>query len=340
MSPTCTVPTLAVVIIGRNEGSRLERCIRSVKAIRNWAGRIEIFYVDSGSTDSSCARAHDLGCTVINVTSDRPSAARGRNAGWRRAGAPLVLFLDGDTILDPDFLATAAAALAEPKVAAVCGRRREIHPDGSLYNRVLDLDWISSPGSVEFCGGDALIRREALLAADGYDDTLIAGEEPDMCRRMRGLGWQILHLDCPMTGHDLAMYRWRQYWRRAVRTGYAYAEVSERYASTAMPLWLSESRSNLKRGGFWAFVSLTAILAAAFGRSWLPLAAALLLLIGMSVRTARRFSWKSSEKVTLFLYGLHSHVQQLPIMVGQFSYWRAKRRGRGRRLIEYKESGA
>jgi hypothetical protein len=143
-----------------------------------------------------------------------------------------------------------------------------------------------------------------------------------------------------MTGHDLAMRRWSQYWRRAVRTGYAYAEISQRYAKTASPLWLPESRANFRRAAFWAFAWTAAAVTSVLVRNPLPLAGSLLLLLGMSVRTAGKFAWKSSNKFTLCLYGLHSHVQQLPIMTGQCSYWLTKRRGRARRLIEYKETAA
>ncbi len=333
-----TQPSLSLVVIGRNEGARLARCLQSVKAIRGWDGEIELIYVDSGSTDGSCGIARSFGARVVELQSERPSAALGRNAGWRTARAPVVLFLDGDTVLDPDFPAHAAKTLADPRVAVVFGRRRELHPEASIYNRVLDLDWIAAPGPAQYCGGDALMRRAVLEETGGYDNELIAGEEPDLCRRMRGMGYQILHVDCPMTGHDLAMQRWRQYWRRAVRTGHAYAEVAERYAATPLPLWKAESRANIKRAAFWVLLWLGCATAAFLLRSVLPLMFAAALLALMALRTARRLAWKSPDRWTLFLYGLHSHVQQIPILVGQCSYWWGRRRGRRKRLIEYKES--
>ncbi len=219
--------SLSIVVIGRNEGSRLEHCLLSIRAMEKPEGDVEVIYVDSASTDGSCALAAKLGAQVISVQPKRPTAALGRNAGWRASSGTFILFLDGDTILHPQFVVTALDDF-EKDTAVVWGNRREIHPEASLYNRVLDLDWISRPGLVDYCGGDALMRREALETAGGYDEDLIAGEEPEMCRRLRAKGWKILHVDRPMTGHDLAMTQWSQYWRRATRTGYAYAEVSER----------------------------------------------------------------------------------------------------------------
>ncbi len=55
---------------------------------------------------------------------ERPAAAIGRNAGWRAAKAPLILFLDGDTILHPDFVKEATQSLDNsPKVAIVWGHQ-------------------------------------------------------------------------------------------------------------------------------------------------------------------------------------------------------------------------
>lgn len=337
-------PSLSVVIIGRNEGARLVKCIESVKAM-HWpsetesGGGVEIIYVDSDSTDGSPERAHDLGAQVIVVHPQRPSAALGRNAGWRAAKAPVILFLDGDTILHPDFVMQASRAFNDPQVAVVWGHRRELHPEHSIYNRVLDLDWVYPPGPSEFCGGDALMRRAILAEVGGYDETLIAGEEPEMCRRIRSLGYVIEHLDLPMTGHDLAMTRWSQYWRRAFRAGHAYAEVSDRFRGTGQPLWEREVKRTLVHGTMVLGLGALGLIGPFMLRSLWPLLLAVGLFLLLALRTAWKVGWKSPEPLTRFLYGIHSHLQQVPILFGQLSYWRDRRAGRQRRLIEYKETG-
>ena len=338
-----TDPTVSVVVIGRNEGERLVRCLESVRALQGLAGGVEIIYADSASTDGSPARAAALGARVIAVESSRPTAAQGRNAGWRAAAGTFVLFLDGDTILHPDFARLALEALtADATLAAVWGHRREIHPERSIYNRVLDLDWIFPPGLTDYCGGDVLMRRAALESVDGYDPTLIAGEEPELCRRMRAKGYRVLHVDAPMTGHDMAMTRFRQYWRRAVRTGHAYAEVSRRFRGSADPLWGDARIRNLLRGPFWTFAPVVAAVACVAWRSVWPALALLVLLLVLTIRSASKAGWKSSDRGALFLYGLHSHLQQVPIFLGQVQFGWSARRGKRQGLIEYKgrEGGA
>lgn len=329
------IPLVSVVVIGRNEGSRLEQCLRSVAAIRNPGGAVEVLYVDSQSTDGSPLRARALGAKVLRVEPARPCAAVGRNAGWKAARAPYVLFLDGDTVLHPDFVRRALCAFHDPTVAVVWGHRRERHPETSLYQRALDLDWIYPPGPSEFCGGDALFRRDVLERTGGFDEGLIAGEEPELCRRIRATGATILHVDLPMTLHDLGIDRGAQWWRRAFRAGHAYEEVSDRFRGTEIPLWERESRHHWRHGSLIAALLASVPIALACRAPAVALAA-FAGFAALVLRSAWRARWKSRSIATLALYGLHSQLQHLPIVCGQLAYRIDRRRGRRRRLIEYK----
>lgn len=328
-------PRVAVVVIGRNEGERLNRCLDSVWAMDYPDDALDVIYVDSQSTDDSIANAKERHARVIEVDPERPCAAVGRNAGWRATDAPFVLFLDGDTILHRDFVRNALAVF-EDDHAIVFGRRREIATADSIYNRVLDLDWIWPLGELDFCGGDALMRRAALAAVDGYDDTLIAGEEPDMCRRMRALDWRVLHIDVPMTGHDMAMTSFGQYWRRATRTGHAYSEVSARFAGSDDEFWSAESSRNFKHAAVVAATPVGIAAGAAITRSWLPAAGAAAFWTAVVVRSAKRAAWKQAPLSTRLGYAVHSHFQQIPIALGQLTERAARRRGERKGLIEYK----
>jgi glycosyltransferase involved in cell wall biosynthesis len=331
-------PLLSVVVIGRNEGARLRRCLESVAGMERRGFRVEMIYVDSASTDDSAAVAESLGAETIVLHPARPTAALGRNAGWRAAHGEWVLFLDGDTVLDRRFVAESLAEFGDPAVAVVWGHRRETLQAPSLYNRVLDLDWIYPPGDTAFCGGDALFLRSVLEATGGYDDTLIAGEEPELCRRITALGMRIVHVDRPMTGHDLAITRFSQYWKRATRAGHAFAEVSSRFAGTDNPFWSAESKNNLRRAVVLSTLLLGAPLVSVLsGRGW-PAGLAALAVAALALRTAWKARWKSADTELLLLYGIHSHLQQIPIFAGQVHFWINRRRGLRAGLVEYKRS--
>ena len=180
------------------------------------------------------------------------------------------------------------------------------------------------------------MRRQVLESAGGFDETLIAGEEPELCARLRGQDHVILHIDAPMTGHDLAISRFSQYWKRAVRAGYAYAQLRHRTRNYIQPMWSGETLRNLVRGAALAALLILLPLSSLAFRNWLPLGLALVLTAALIVRTAFRARWKSTDAFTLLCYGVHSHFQQFPILAGQIAYRRDMAAAHRRDLIEYK----
>lgn len=331
------LPQLSIVVIGRNEGTRLERCLTSVQNIHYPREKIEIIYVDSASTDGSPERAKTFGAKVLIVHPQRPAAAIGRNAGWQVAQAPFILFLDGDTVVHPEFVNVALQTLEEhPQVAIVWGHLRELEPQASIYQRFLELDWIYPFGILEICGGNALIRRHVLEEVGGFNPHLIAGEEPEMCQRIRAKNYTILHIDHPMVLHDLAITRWSQYWRRTMRSGHAMAEVSHLLSHTSTPLWQQASRKNFLHSLFLIALLLGGVMGSFLGYSFWPLFFSMIFLLLMSVRSAWKARWKSNNWMTLLLYGLHSQFQHIPTTVGQLSYYYCRLRGLRQGLIEYK----
>lgn len=336
---TTSLPAISVVVIGRNEGQRLARCLESVCRMPGFEeNTTELIYVDSASKDGSPELAASYGARIIVLDAPRTTAALGRNAGWQAARGEFILFLDGDTILHSAFAHAALDPMQQdPSIVAVWGHRREIHPEASIYNRILDLDWVYAPGIAEFCGGDVLMRRHALEEVGGFDSELIAGEEPELCRRLRARGHRILHIDHPMTGHDLQITRIGQYWKHAARAGHAFAEISRRFRNSDDRFWSAERKRNLVRGGFWMISFAIAVAVSALRLSILPLAIWSALLLVLSLRSAWKSRWKSRDAATLLLYGVHSHLQQIPICIGQLGYAMDQRRGNRRALIEYKE---
>lgn len=263
-----------IVVIGRNEGERLRRCLVSLR------GRgAAIVYVDSGSTDGSVGLATELGATAVALDMGQPfTASRARNAGMRRllANQPqlaFVQFVDGDCEVADGWLSVAAQFLeGHPDVAAVCGRRRERFPERSVYNLLCDLEWNTPVGEARACGGDVMMRVEAFRQVEGYRDDLVAGEEPELCVRLRAKAWRIWRLDAEMALHDAAMTRLGQWWRRTMRAGFAYAEGVRLHGAPPERHWVRESRSAWAWGMVLPLVLL--VLLALFG-PWAVLGALL-----------------------------------------------------------------
>jgi GT2 family glycosyltransferase len=321
---------VGAVVIGRNEGARLIRCLESLRG-----ACAPVVYVDSNSTDDSAAAAAALGATVVVLDAAVPfTAARARNAGFRalRELAPdseFVQFVDGDCEVIDGWVAAGIAFLRErPRVAVVCGRRRERHPEASIYNRLCDLEWDTPIGEAKACGGDALMRSSVFNLVGGYSDELIAGEEPELCVRIRQAGWQVWRLDAEMTLHDAAMTRFSQWWRRTMRAGHAFAEGAWMHGGSPERHWVRETRSAL----IWSLGIPVAVLmlAAVLG----PSAFALALLYPVQWL---RLAWRTPGPWRL------RAARASSLLLGKFAecagaamfMWRQIRRG-PIRLIEYK----
>lgn len=309
---------LTVVVIGLNSAATLEGCLASVRrAIAARGGGVRVLYVDGGSRDDSAGIARRLGAEVIQLVTDRPTAARGRNAGWRAVATPFVQFVDSDTTLEPDWLQRGMAAIeADGRIAAVFGQLHEANPSGSVYNEVCGCDWYIPPGDWRMCGGNALFRLAALREVGGSDEALAAGEEADLCWRLRQRGWRIVCVDGVMAHHDLGMTGFRSYWRRAARSGYAYAEVGLRFARTDDPMWLRELIRNL------VLPPAAIALVAAVG-TWLGPPG----LVAIGALAAARLAWKffnlrgriASARLRA-LYLAHLLFIRLPLFVGGVQY--------------------
>ena len=314
------------IVIGRNEGARLAAGLDTLAS-----QGVQVVYVDSGSTDGSREVAGATGAQVVELDLSRPfTAARARNAGRAALGseAPLYLqFFDGDCEIREGWLDTARAFLdAHPQVAVVCGRRRERYPDASIYNQLIDAEWDTPVGKALACGGDALMRTEAFDQVGGFREDLIAGEEPELCVRLRQAGWEIHRLNAEMTWHDADITRFSQWWRRATRAGHAFAEGAALHGHLPERHWVRERNRALAWG---LALPLLAIIG---GLIWWPLALLLLAYPAQMARLALRaggggFAWAQATFTTL------GKIAEAQGALQYHARWLA--RGEAR-LIEYK----
>ena len=335
-APAASPPAIGIVVIGRNEGAHLARCLASVSHSGS-----PVVYVDSGSTDGSLDVARQCGAVVLALDpSCRFTAARARNAGYRHLlqlhpGFEYVQFVDGDCELASGWLERAAQFLrSQPHVAAVSGRLRERAPEASIYNRLCAIEWDVPVGEARACGGIAMMRLEALDEGGGFNPGLIAGEEPELCIRLREKHWSVQRIDAEMATHDADMTHFSQWWLRSLRSGYAYAEAAFLHGQPPERAGVHESRSIW----FWGAILPLLALAPAWptsGRSLLLLLLYPLLVLKTRVCTPRgRMSAADAA-----LYAMACSVAKFPQLLGQLKFRWSRLSGRTSEIIEYKLAG-
>lgn len=325
---------VGVVVIGRNEGARLVGCLESIPE-----GARATVYVDSGSSDSSVAEAERRGVHVLHLDTSTPfSAARARNAGFDHllslhADLAAVHFVDGDCEFAEGWMGDAVRALErDATVVAVCGFRRERHPERSPYNAICDVEWRFSPaGETSWFGGDVLLRTDAFLEVGGFDPSVIAGEEPELGVRLRRRGGRFLRLDRVSTWHDADMTKASEWWQRARRCGHAYAQVGEMHADPPERYFADERRSAVQWGVAVPVIA-TALAVPTRGRSFAILAAYPLQVLRIYRATRRRgFDARESR-----FWAVSCSLSKFAHAAGIFKYQFDRLASRRPTLIEYK----
>ncbi len=325
---------VGLVAIGRNEGQRLRQCL--VSATNKIA---RVVYVDSGSTDGSLELARSLGADTVELDLSTPfTAARARNEGFARLlqlipDIEFVQFVDGDCEVVDGWVDRAYSELAaKPDVAAVCGRRRERYPTATIYNQLCDIEWDTAIGETKACGGDSMIRATAFQQVEGFNPALIAGEEPEMCLRLRQKDWKILRLDAEMTLHDAQMTNFTQWWKRSQRAGYAYAEGSWIHGKKPDRHWVKETKSIWLWGLIIPALALTMALPT---KGW-----SLLLLTGYPLATYRTYNYYQKHRdittENAAIYAFSCILAKFPQLQGQIQFHQRRLLGQQSKLIEYK----
>lgn len=337
MTIPAPIQDVGAVVIGRNEGAALKLCLNSVTP-----HVAAVVYVDSGSTDGSVEYAKGIGVEVIDLDTSVPfTAARARDAGLTRLlelkpDLVFVQFVDGDCEVDENWLPTAHEALvSDDKLAVLCGRRRERFPDATKYNRHCDMEWDTPVGEAKACGGDSMMKIEAYHQAGGFNTTLICGEEPELCIRIRRAGWRIQRLDAEMTLHDAKMTKFSQFWKRSVRGGWAYAEGSAMYGKTPERHC---NRQCINACVYGAILPINLL-----GLAWPTYGISLLLMVLIYTRHI----WKvrkdrlsrGDDRHHALMYAMLATVAKLPETIGVMKYWRTRLLGKQATLIEYKPQG-
>jgi GT2 family glycosyltransferase len=319
---------VGVVVIGRNEGERLKRCLRSIPA------GLPVVYVDSGSTDGSVAFARSSGAVTVTLDMANPfTAARARNAGASclfevAASTEFVQFIDGDCELASAWIEQAREELiASQDLGVVTGRLRERQRMATVYNMMCDVEWDQPAGEIAVCGGIMMVRRAAFEAVCGFNDALIAAEDDDLCLRLGNAGWRLIRLPNDMASHDAAMTNFGQWWQRMVRAGHAFAQIGT----------LHKGHFSAPRRRAWIFGLVLPVLAiiGLAASLWTPL-----IIVGLYaasfLKTYQGFRRRllpigESATVAAFLT-----LAKFPNLQGILIYWSKRLRRKDINIIEYK----
>lgn len=194
---------ISIVIITRNEAKNIARGIESVLQVIQGKTQIELLLVDSASTDATVEIASQYPIRIIRLKSDWfHSVSAGRFIGMLNTHGELVLHMDGDMELDPQWLDRSVGYLTEhPDVGAVGGYWRNVNlVDGQIvseedefrFDRIME---------VRYVGGAAVYRRSAIQKMGGFQPYLRGEEGVYMSMGIRFAGYKVVYLPYLMSRH-------------------------------------------------------------------------------------------------------------------------------------------
>jgi GT2 family glycosyltransferase len=209
-----TLPSVSIVITGKNEIDTIEKCILSVfdQSYPNF----EVIYIDSNSTDGTFELAFKLqnvsksypNCKrYLPLSTDKNTPAGGRNFGVRIAQGDIIAFVDADCIPERRWLENLIVHFSR-NTMIVGGPN--IHPPTN-YSKLCDAVYVvlgtflGSGGSAQFLKIDRLtyvnaiptcnlaIEKKLFFAVGGFNDKLRFNEDSDLCYKLRKAGHKMLY---------------------------------------------------------------------------------------------------------------------------------------------------
>ncbi len=211
--------SITVVIPVKNDATRLRACLSSISgALAPGSAAPEIVVADNGSTDDSPTVAAAAGARVMRV----PDVAVGelRNTAAASASGSLLAFIDADHELGTGWFDAAAESFLDENVAAA-GALYLPPPQGTWVQRMYGALRGQTVGTGEtgwLGSGNMLVRRDVFERLGGFDTSLEACEDVDLCRRIRACGMKVIaderfrsihHGDPPTLAALFRAERWR-----------------------------------------------------------------------------------------------------------------------------------
>ena len=186
------LPLVSFVIPVKNSASRLQRLLATLVANDYPRELIEILVVDNESTDASAQVAMDGGATVVR--SSARSVAAVRNSAARDAHGSILAFIDADHEINREWIRTAVDVLSAGGVGAA-GAPYLTEPSPTWVQRHYDAmrSRVVAREEVQWLGsGNLAIKKSVFDAIGGFDASLTACEDVDLCNRVRLAGHGIV----------------------------------------------------------------------------------------------------------------------------------------------------
>ena len=191
------VPDISFVVPARNEAAGIGAC---VDALTEQTGHVwfEVIVVDNGSSDDTASIAAARGARVVHEP--RPGLAHARQAGLVAAHAPILVFVDADTIVPPGWAVAALEHFRNNPRRVAFSPAFHFH-DGRLLDNAGNgifraflcpmtnavLQGLGRPGIL--IGSTMALRTDALKAAGGVDQAFqFYGEDTMIARRLARFG--------------------------------------------------------------------------------------------------------------------------------------------------------
>ncbi|MCX7986909.1 MAG: glycosyltransferase family 2 protein [Bacteroidales bacterium] len=204
------MPSLRIVVIGKNESKTLKRVLQSVliasKNFENIFNKApETIYVDSMSTDNSLQIVKEYNIS-FKIIYDNPNPAKARNAGLQDCCTDYIFFLDGDTEVDPMWLVEGVSFLEKNKeIAGVGGMLTNVFYSNNDNPKFVIENYRNVVKNIEeindSVGGTFLYRTICIRYINGFNEFLRVSEEFELILRLLYKNQRVVRIKKKMATH-------------------------------------------------------------------------------------------------------------------------------------------
>lgn len=219
---------ISFIIIGRNEGWKITKCLQSVFDAIAYNNLIdyEVIYVDSNSTDDSVERVLKFKDIKIFKITSKPNPAIGRNIGAQESNGESLFFIDGDMEIMTEFLHLVYDEKNGLKYNYLSGQFKNYYYNdkGKLFKKESCYNLKKENTYMATTGGLFLIKKELWNSINGMRNKYKTGEDLDMGLRLAKKGFKILRKKDLLAKHHTIQYvDKKRFWKDFFKGSHLYA---------------------------------------------------------------------------------------------------------------------